>query len=351
MAEKLRCAVIGTGGMGLEHLNSLLQCPRAATVAIADQSPARAKEAADRFKIPRSYTDYHDLLDQPDIEAVTVAVPNHLHAVVAIDALQARKHVLLEKPMAMSYKEAVKIAEAAKKARRLVMVGQNLRFNRHTQIARALIERGDLGEVYHARGFWLRRGHIPRIGSWFTQKQLAGGGCIVDLGVHVLDACLHLLGDFEVRSVVGQTYSKFGPRGLGEFEWGKGDLDPKKPFNVEDYGLALIKLRSGKTVSLEVSWAGNHPSDAREMGVDLLGADAGLSLFPARLFRPSPSGYETVHLTLPAVPQSEDRIHHFVTCVLQGRKPLVPVEESLKVQQVLDAIYASAASCKEVRIE
>ncbi|MBU6399415.1 MAG: Gfo/Idh/MocA family oxidoreductase [Verrucomicrobia bacterium] len=350
MAEKLRCAVIGTGGIGLEHLSSLLQCPRAVAVAIADQSPNRVKEAAERFKIPRSYTDYHDLLDQPDVEAVTVAVPNNLHAAVAVDALHARKHVLLEKPMAVNAKEAARMVEAAKKSKRLLMVGQNFRFHRQTQHARMLIERGELGELYHARGFWLRRSHIPRIGSWFTQKQFAGGGCVCDLGVHVLDLCLHLLGDFDVRCVLAQTYGKFGPRGLGEFEWGKSEVDPKKPFNVEDTGVALLKLRSGKSVSLEVSWAGHHAPDQRELGVDLLGTEAGLSLFPARLYRPGVNGLETVHLATPAVPHSEDRIHHFVTCVLQGRKPLVPIEESLKVQQILDAIYASAASCKEVRI-
>lgn len=350
MAEKLRCAVIGTGGIGLEHLASLAQCHRAVAVAVADRNPARAKEATDRYKIARSYSDYQDLLDQPDIEAVTVAVPNHLHATVAIDALQARKHVLLEKPMAMNYKEALKIAETAKKMKRLVMVGQNYRFHRHTQTAKTLIDQGDLGEIYHARGVWLRRSNIPRIGSWFTQKQLAGGGCAFDLGVHVLDLCLHLLSDFEVASVFAQTFSKFGPRGLGEFDWGKSEVDPKKPFNVEDYSVALLKLRSGKTVALEVSWAGHHPGGARELGIDLLGTEGGLSLFPARLFRPGPNGYESVDVTVTAPPQTEDRIHHFVTCVLQGRKPLVPVEESLKVQQVLDAIYASAASCKEARI-
>src|SRR5205809_7536105 len=157
MHERLRCAVIGTGGFGLAHLDSLLHCPRASTVAIAEINPERLKEAADRYKIARGYADYHDLLDQPDIDAVTIATPNHLHARVAIDALQARKHVLLEKPMAMNAREAAKIVETAKKMRRTLMVAQNFRFNRHTQIGKAILDRGDLGEVYHARWFWLRR--------------------------------------------------------------------------------------------------------------------------------------------------------------------------------------------------
>lgn len=350
MREKLRCAVIGTGGIGMDHLQSLSACPRAATVAIAESDPHRAREAANRFHVPRTYADFNELLEQPDIDAVTVALPNHLHAPVAIAALKARKHVLLEKPMATSAKDAAKIIETADKMKRTVMVGQNFRFNRHTQNAKACIERGALGEIYHARCFWLRRSNIPRIGSWFTQKQFAGGGCTVDLGVHMLDACLHLLGEFEATSVTAQTHAKFGPRSLGEMDWGKSEIDPRRPFDVEDHSAAFLRLKSGKTVMLEASWAGHHSLGAREHGIDLLGTDAGLSLFPACLWRNGPLGYETIELAQLKFPHSEDRVHHFVSCVLDGKKPLVAPEESLQVQKILDAIYASAATGKEVKL-
>jgi predicted dehydrogenase len=350
MADRLRCAVIGAGAIGLEHLNSLSQCHRGTAVAIAESNPARAKEASDRFKIARSYSDYRELLEQADIDAVTIALPNHLHAPVAIEALRARKHVLIEKPMAMNAKEASKIIDTAAKMRRTIMVAQNYRFHRQTQLARLLIQRGDLGEIYHARCFWLRRSGIPRIGSWFTQKKFAGGGATHDIGAHMLDACLHLMDDFNVSSVSGQTHSRFGSRGLGEGSWGKSEIDPAKPFDVDDYGVALLKMKSGRTVNFEVSWAAHQPTDAREYGVDLLGTQAGLSLYPARLFRNGVNGYETTHLAAQKVPHPEDRVHHFVNCVLDGRKSLVPVEESLKVQQILDAIATSAATGKEVRL-
>jgi predicted dehydrogenase len=350
MADRLRCGVIGAGAIGLDHLNSLSQCHRAAAVAIAESNPARAKEASERFKIPRSYSDYRELLDQADIDAVTIALPNYLHAQVAIEALKARKHVLLEKPMAMNAKECAKVIDTAEKMRRTVMVGQNFRFNRQTQLAKLVIQRGDLGEIYHARCFWLRRNGIPRIGSWFTQKKLAGGGCVYDIGSHMLDACLHLLGDFEVSSVFGQMHSKFGPRGLGEVNWGKSEIDPAKPFDVEDYGVALLKLKSGRSVNLETSWAGHHWADGREYGIDLLGTLAGLALYPAKLFRNGPNGYETIQLAAVKVPLVEDRVHHFVDAVLSGKKPLVTLEESLKLQQILDAIYASSTTGKEVRL-
>ena len=161
MGERLRCGVIGTGAFGLEHLNSLQQCHRATAVAIAESNLARAKEASERYKIPRSYSDYRELLEQADIDAVTIALPNHLHAPVAIEALKARKHVLVEKPMALNAREASKMIDAAAKMRRTLMVGQNFRFNRHTQMARLVIQRGDLGELYHARCFWLRRNGDP----------------------------------------------------------------------------------------------------------------------------------------------------------------------------------------------
>ena len=350
MADKLRCAVVGTGGIGIHHLVSLSSCPRAHSVAISETHPQRAKEAGDRFRIPRIYSDYHELLEQPDIDAVIVAVPNHLHAPVAIEALQARKHVLLEKPMATNAKDAAKIIDTAKKMRRVVMVAQNFRFNRHTQTAKLMLERGDLGEVYHARCFWLRRTAIPRIGSWFTQKKLAGGGCTVDIACHMLDSCLHLMKEFEVVSVTAQTYAKFGPRGLGEFEWGKSEVDPKKTCDVEDYTAAFLRLKSGRSVILEASWAGFHAGDAREYGIDLLGTEAGLSLFPARIYRNTPDGYQTININAPKVPHPEDRLHHFVSCVLDGRRPLVTVEESLKLQKILDAIYTSAQSGKEVKL-
>lgn len=350
MADKLRCAVIGAGGIGLDHLHSLTTCHRAAAVAIAEVSPQRAREASARHNIPRSYTDYHELLEQPDIDAVVVALPNHLHASVAIEALKARKHVLLEKPMATNVKDAAKIIDVAKSMKRTLMVAQNLRFNRHTQLAKQVIDRGDLGEVYHVRSFWLRRAGIPRIGSWFTQKQQAGGGSLYDLGVHLVDTCLHLLKDFEVASVSAQTYAKFGNRGLGETDWGRSEVDPKRPFDVEDFGVALIRMKSGRTISMEVGWACYQNHETREYGLDLFGTNAGLSLFPAKLFRNTLDGQETIQFSVTKVPYPEDRVHHFVNCVLDSKKLLVPPEESLKVQQVLDAIYASAASGKEVKL-
>lgn len=342
-------AVIGAGAIGLDHLASFRQHPAARVVALAETSPARGREAADRFAVPEVVTDYRALLGRADVHAVSIALPNHLHAATALDALRAGKHVLLEKPMATNARDAARLVAAATRHRRLLMVGQNLRFTPEVQTAQALIARGTLGDVYHARTSWCRRAGIPRIGSWFTQTRFAGGGCTYDIGVHALDRCLHLLGEFDAAAVSGQTYAKFGPRGLGDGTWGHGEIDPARPFDVDDLAVALIKLRSGRTVLLEASWA-SHQAEPDVNQTQLFGTEAGLSFPPLTLFHDTRRGYVTEAVKLLPPPVNPNRMVHFIDCLLGRAEPYVKPAESLAVQRILDAIYRSARTGREVRL-
>src|SRR5271157_2459965 len=313
-------AVIGAGAIGHDHLASFKLHPAARVVAIAEVSRERGREAAERFSIPELVTDYRTLLRRADIDVISIALPNYLHARVALDALRAGKHVMLDKPMATSARDAEKLVAEAKKQGVLLMVGQNFRFNQETQMARHIVEAGTLGDVYHAKTSWQRRAGIPRIGSWFTQKRFAGGGCTYDIGVHALDRCLYLMGEFDAAAVSGQTYAKFGPRGLGNGGWGKSEIDPKAPFDVDDLSVALIKMKSGRTVLLEASWAAHGPLIDVNM-TQLFGTEAGLSLPPVQLFRQTRTGYsaEAVDLLPPAV--NTNRMVHFIDCLLGKAKP------------------------------
>jgi predicted dehydrogenase len=347
--DSFNVAVIGAGAIGLDHIQSFKLHPAARVTALAEVSPVRGREAADRFNIPHLVTDYSKLLTRSDIDVVSIALPNYLHAKVALAALRAGKHVMLDKPMATNARDAAQLVVAAKKAKRLLMIGQNARFTADVQTAKQLVTAGVLGEVYHAKTAWTRRCGSPRLGTWFTQKRYAGGGCTYDIGVHALDRCLYLLGEFEAVAVSGQTYSKFGPRGLGEGGWGKSEVDPEKPFDVDDLSLALIKMKSGRTVLLETSWAA-HQAEPDFNGTQLFGTEAGLLLPPLRLFRNGQRGYSTE-----LVPTRTDLVHanrmvHFIDCLLGKAKPHVPATESLAVQKILDAIYLSARTGKEVRI-
>jgi predicted dehydrogenase len=343
-------AVIGAGGIGQDHLASFKLHPSARIVALAEVSPVRGREAAEKFGIPELVTDYRKLLGRGDIDVVSVALPNYLHAKVALEALKAGKHVMLDKPMATNARDAAKLVAEAKKQGVLFMVGQNFRFNADTQTAKQVVEAGSLGDIYHAKTSWSRRAGIPRIGSWFTQKRFAGGGCTYDIGVHALDRCLYLIGEFDAAAVSGQTFAKFGPRGLGNGGWGKSEIDPKAKFDVDDLSIALIKMKSGRTVLLEASWAAHGPLvDVND--TQLFGTEAGLSLPPVKLFKRTKTGYVTEEVApLPPLVNT-NRMVHFVDCLLGKAKPFVKPAESLAVQKILDAIYVSAATGREVRIK
>ena len=345
-----RVAVIGAGAIGQDHLASFKLHPSASVVALAEVSRKRGRETAERFGIPEVVTDYRTLLGRNDIDVVSIALPNYLHASVALDALRAGKNVMLDKPMATNARDAAKLVVEARKQGVLFMVGQNFRFNVETQTAKQLVEKGILGDVYHAKTSWNRRAGIPRIGSWFTQKRFAGGGCTYDIGVHALDRCLFLLGEFEAASVSGQTFSKFGPRGLGNGNWGRSEIDLKARFDVDDMSIALIKLKSGRTVLLEASWAAHGPH-ADVNGTQLFGTEAGLNLPPVQIFRHTPLGYSTEDVALLPPRVNTNRMVHFIDCLLGKAKPHVKPSESLAVQKILDAIYVSAATGKEVRLK
>jgi len=342
-------AVIGAGGIGQDHLASFKLHPAACVVALAEVSPARGREAVERFGIPELVNDYRTLLARADIDVISIALPNYLHAKVALDALKAGKHVMLDKPMATNARDAAKLVAEARKRGVLFMVGQNFRFNLETQTSKRIVDKGTLGDIYHAKTSWSRRSGIPRIGSWFTQRRFAGGGCTYDIGVHALDRCLYLMGEFEAAAVSGQTYAKFGPRGLGDGSWGKSEIDPRAPFDVDDLSVALIKLKSGRTVLLEASRAAHGPL-ADSNSTELFGTEAGLSLPPVQVFRQTPTGYsiETAKPLPPLV--NTNRMVHFIDCLLGKAEPFVKPSESLAVQKILDAIYASASSGREVRV-
>ncbi len=347
MSQTFNVAVIGAGAIGFNHIESFQKHPDARVVALAEVSPERGQEAATKFGVADLVTDYKILLSRSDIDVISIALPNYLHAPVGLEALQAGKNVMIDKPIATNAADAQMLVEEAKKQGTLLMVGQNNRMTPQVQTAKQLINRGDLGTVYHCKTAMLRHAGIPRIGSWFTQTKFAGGGATYDIGVHALDRALYLMGEFEAASVSGKTFAEFGPRGLGDGNWGKGEIDPSKPFDVDDLAIALIKLKSGRTVLLEASWAGFLDDYD---GTQLLGTEAGLKIPSMEMQRNGADGYvkETVELLPPLV--ETNRMAHFIN-VLQGKEEaFVKPEESLALQKILDAIYESSRSGQEVRI-
>jgi len=320
-------------------------------MALSDPHGARLAELASTLGDVRTYADSQGLLADPELDAVFVATPNALHAPLALRALAAGKHVIVEKPFATSTSEAEALIESAERAGRTLSVGMNQRFLPDSQRLAELVHAGQLGHVYQCKAFWYRRAGIPKLGTWFGKKELAGGGALFDIGVHLLDLALFLMNRFDPVSVSGQVYSTFGPRGLGEGGWGMSERT-HADFDVEDGATALIRFADGATLSLDVAWA-IHQKEPDRMNVLLHGTDAGASCFPGELYRygEEPGAYECI--TLPETPlryPHQSRFHHFIGTVLGTEQPCTTLAQVLTVQRILDGIYESSRLGREVML-
>ena len=282
-AQRLRVGVIGAG-IGAMHLAAYRQLPRVEIVAIAGLDDDRVRQVAAEYSVPQTYREYEQLLATPGIDAVSVCLPNALHAPVSIAALRAGKHVLVEKPLSRNPIEAHTIIDAAHESGHVLMVSFDKRYRGDVQWIKHYIESGALGQIYYAKAHWMRRAGIPRLGSWFVSKEQAGGGPLIDLGVHVLDIAMYLMGEPRPLAVSANTYAEFGPRGLKGWNLRGQVSNERRPYEVEDLATAFIRLEGGATLLLEASWA-THSSAGDDFGVTLYGTEGGVELLVREIGR------------------------------------------------------------------
>lgn len=347
----LKFGIIGAGMISQSGFNGLTASGGAEVVAVADKSEVRARVYAARNGILRVFTDAQSIIDDPSIEGVYIALPNYLHVPMAEAALRAGKHVLLEKPFALSLEEAKRIQAAVIETGRHFMLGMNQRFAEGPQKIKALADQNYFGEIYAVSAYWRRRSGIPKQGTWFGHKARSGGGCLLDIGVHMLDLALFTIGNFDVEAVSGVVFSKLGPRGIGHGAWGLSE-DEKLAFDVDDLAMALLRLKGGAVVNLGISWACHQKQDDY-YNVELHGTEAGATLYPGEVYKYDPVArgtYEVTHLK-PAIPWPHcDRFVNFVRSITGDEKPGVSLDQALKVQGILDALYLSAREGREVRL-
>jgi predicted dehydrogenase len=356
--EPIRVGVIGAG-IGAAHLNGYNAVPGVEVVGLADLNAERARQVAETYGVPQTFHDYADLLALPDLDAVSVCLPNALHAPVSIAALERGKHVLVEKPMARTVAEAEAMIAAAQAQARVLMVSFNHRYRADVQWLRQYIETGALGRIYYAKAHWMRRSGIPRLGSWFVSKEQAGGGPLIDLGVHVLDMALFLMGEPRAQAVSANIYAAFGPRGLkgGGANWSRPQPGETLPYEVEDLGTAFIRLEGGATLLLEASWA-THGAAGDDFGVTLFGTEGGAELLvrnytheqTVRVF--SDVGGAPTDLT-PRLGKTDGHaevIRRFIAAIRDGAPPVPSAAEGFRRTAVLAATYQSAAEGHEVML-
>jgi predicted dehydrogenase len=358
---KIKVAVVGAG-IGKVHLQGYQAHPQAEVVALCDLNQGLARQVATEFNVPQVFDDLTQMLRAVPLDAISVCVPNKFHLPVVVECLQAGVNVLCEKPLARTAAEGKKMVAAAEAAGKLLMVQFNNRYRPESALLKQYADSGELGEVYFARAGWIRRNGIPGWGSWFTQREMAGGGPLIDLAVHMLDLTMWLMSNPEPEVVLASTYSAFGPQMEALGPW--GTPNKKGLFDVEDMACAMIKFAGGKTIMLEASWAQRIKREF--VYSTLCGTQAGASL--ERVFDvdgADDSSRDTLQLYTQehGIPVNRDLIvepdpamgrlkavSHFVDCLISGAQCCSPGTDGLRIMKILDAAYKSADTGKAVNI-
>ena len=351
MSECVRIGVIGAGMIGTAHAKSLAQVPLARVAAMADPLEDRLEAKCDELGVEGRYTDYKRMLKEADIDAVVVGVPNFLHLECSLNAFRAGKHVLLEKPMAMNAREGRRICAAAEKAGRLLQMGMVRRFSAPARVAREYVQSGVLGEVYHMRITSRRRRGIPGLGGWFTTKAQAGGGGLIDIGVHAIDLAMWASGCWEPTAASAAVYGKFGSP-IEDYNFVGMWAGPPKldgVFDVDDYASALVRFGLEATLQIDVSWAGNCD---QSNGTDILGDKGGVRIVGNEVTLYTEHEGRIVDIK-PQFPDSSAMVEqdaNFVQACLGKAEPCATGEQGVALMSVLDAIYKSGETGREVKI-
>lgn len=354
MAKKLKVGIIGTGGISHLHMKGYNTMPdQCEIVAFCDINPENATSARDTYNSAGVTTcDYREIINNPEIDAVSVATPNVYHKQPTVEALRAGKHVLCEKPLGMNAAECKEMCAAARESGKILQVALQNRFTSAGRFMKQYVDSGAMGDIYYARAQALRRRGVPGWGV-FIDKEKQGGGPLIDIGVHILDFTLYLMGYPKPVTATGKTWDVLGKD--PEIWNGMGDYDRSR-FTVEDFAVGMIKFDNGAVVTLESSFMGNM--DGNPFQTDLFGTKAGASIkvyeengiqifteSNQQLFNMSPKN-------LPTVDSSHmDEVKAFVDAIQNGKPSPVPGEQGLILNAVFDAIYKSSETGKEQPVD
>ncbi|MEN9937860.1 MAG: hypothetical protein RLZZ387_4439 [Chloroflexota bacterium] len=338
--QDVRVGIIGAGWPGERHTEGYIATPGCRVVAIADAVAERGASFASQFgqlqggEPLRVYADYNALLADGDIDAVSVALPNFLHHPASVAALRAGKHVLCEKPPALNYEQAREMAELASSSGKLLAFAFQRRFSPAVEALHQLIGSGELGEIYHARAVWTRAWGVPKgVGGWFTDPAKAGGGSLIDIGVHVLDMGWFLMGCPAPATVSGQVFNKY----------------PEQT-KTDDSAFALVRFADGRSLHVETSWALTQEGD--HFAVHLYGTKAGARVNDNELdlYTVGEEGRTTRSRVIKAggLLAFHKQAANFIAAVRGEGQLRTPATHGAQIMAMVDGIYRSAKQGREV---
>lgn len=352
MAKQFKVGVIGTGGISQTHMPGWAASPFTEVVAGADVNPEILAAWGELYGVNRLATDAGELLADPDIDIIDICTPNMYHTELVVAALNAGKHVICEKPLAVTPDEIRLMIAARDASGKQLMTAQHHRFSGVSQAVKREVELGVLGNIYHARSWMLRRSaYLPT--PTFVYKRHAGGGALVDIGVHILDLTLWLMGNPKPVSVSGVARTELSNREGSFSVWHPGAMPADA--DVEEFSAAFVRFDNGATLILEVSWVLHHDTPVEDMQLWLYGTEGGLRWPQAEVFS---TNYETKQLynklltaTTDAMEPHANECVEFARALAEGRPSPVPPEQSLQVSVILDGIYRSQQTGREVRLD
>lgn len=350
---KVKIGVIGCGAIANSaHIPSYMKCENAEIKYFCDIIPERAEKAVKDYGCGTAVEDYHVVINDPEIDAVSVCTPNNMHSIISIDALRAGKNVLCEKPTARIYSEALEMQKVAHETGKLLNIGVVNRFNTGVNMIKNMIKNGDLGDIYHVYVSFRCQRSIPGLGGAFTTKSISGGGVLIDWGVHYLDIVMYCLGDPEPRTVSGKVHSVLGKDMENYAYVGMWSGPPQYDgtYDVDDFVTALIRT-DDSTISVNGAWAQNIGVD--ECYIDFIGSKAGIRLQYGKSFKVwSTMGKALTELT--PTYKSEDmfqqEINSFVHAVQTGEKLPSYIDTAIITAKMMQAIYDSSDKGEEIKL-
>lgn len=351
MSNKLKVGIIGVGGIARIHIPGWQASEHAEIIAGCDNNPLILEKWGLEHGIARLTTDPGELFNDPDIDIIDICTPSNYHAPLAIAALEAGKHVLCEKPLAPTPAEIQRLIAARDQSGKQLMTAQHHRFRGVSRALKAEIDANALGDVYHARSWMLRRAAAP-VRLSFLRKEHSGGGACIDIGVHILDLTLWLMGNPQPVAVTGVARTELA-RQAGAFSiWG-GPIPPE--IDVEEFATAFVRFANGATLILEVSWLLHHNTEVEDTQMWLYGTRGGSHWPKCEIYETNHAARQlynrSLQLTEDALPPHAQQCVEFAQAIVAGAPSPVPAEQSLQVAMILDAVYRSQESGREVRLD
>ena len=350
MSKKIRVGFVGAGGIAGTHIRWLKPVEDVEVIALSDPRDGACEQLVKSQDLgdAKAFKDYKQMLKMKDIDAVSVCTPNWLHKEPTIAALKAGKHVMVEKPMAMKASEAKAMCDTAKAAKKVLTIGFQHRFSPTAQFARKAVDDGLLGDVLYCRAHALRRRGIP---SWgvFGQKDLQGGGPLIDIGVHIIEMSLYVMGMPNPIAASASCHTYMGnKKPEATAPWGDWDY---QTYTVEDLATGYVRFDNGATLSIEASFAAHLEDNA--FNSVFMGTKAGAIVDggSARLFTDMAGKMVNIAPTVFEKDEAFGKKMRYWIEAIRGGKNQAPGEDGLAVQKILDALYLSSEKGKEVAIK